>query len=260
MLALIASLSLLAAPRGLPASTPVEFVTQVEARLPKWLTHGGDRKALLANAKELEALVATFPLNPADVKGILKGLKADQALKPERTTFAASRALVVVDDRQTVVSLFEGTQRCEVALFAVPAAGSGRHVIVSGPLTDERPFEKVVERSTEKTVTLLEKRDGAWTVAVIPPPPPPDCTAKLKRAAKDVYIAEKSYFAEFDGYGDALDKLGIDPKAMGVTSVKVTLKGAGPTGGFSADVALEDGVARVTDASGEVTIVKPCTR
>lgn len=262
-LSLVVSVAVVtAAPRGLPAASSEALLAQVDARLPKWLSGGGDRKALLANEKELKELVATFPINPADVKPLLKGLKADQGLKAGQQAFTATKALVSVGGRQTTVSLFDGKGRCEVSFLEVPKEGAGRFVIVVGPLTDERTVEQLLEREKDsKQVQLFEKKpDGAWAAVAVPAPAPPDCTAKLKAAAKAVYVAEKSYFAEVDAYSDALEKVGVDVKALGVTSVKVTLKGQGPTGTFSADVAHEDGLVRVTDASGEVSVVKPCTR
>jgi len=46
--------------------------------------------------------------------------------------------------------------------------------------------------------------------------------------------------------------------SLGVTSVKVDLKGAGPTGSFTANVARKDGVVRINDQA-ETTVVKACT-
>lgn len=72
MLALLVSVTVVsAAPRGLTVKDPVELVTQVDARLAKWMTHGGDWKAVLANKKEVTAHVGKMPVQPADRKAII---------------------------------------------------------------------------------------------------------------------------------------------------------------------------------------------
>jgi len=137
----------------------------------------------------------------------------------------------------------------------------GRLVLIGGPLTDDHTLEAELDtaKMVEAKVELFEKKGGAWVPMAIPAPPPPSCTDELKQAAKAVFIAEKSYFAETDAYSNDLAKIGVDVKALGASAVKVELKGTGATAGFTAEVSLKGGVARVDDGSGQPTIVKPCT-
>jgi hypothetical protein len=106
-LPLVLSLALAAPPRGLPAAAPQELVAQVDQRLPKWLTGGGDRKAVLANAAELEAFIAGYPVAPADKARLLANLKEEQAITPTRKTFTSTKAALAVSERQTVVAFFD---------------------------------------------------------------------------------------------------------------------------------------------------------
>lgn len=262
MVSLLVSLTVFAgAPRGLAVKDPIDLVTQVDARLPKWMTHGGDRKALLANRADLMAFVADTPIKPiaAARKREINELLRHQAVKPELRTFVALKALVASLGAQTYVAFFDSDgRRCYLSFST--AGQAGRYVLLTGPYTDDRTLEKEVEwaKSLDATVALFEKTSGAWAPAVIPPPPPPGCLDTLKKATKAVFIAEKSYFAEMDSYSNDLAKLGVDVKALGVSSVKIELEGVGPTGRFTAELALKDGVVRTTE-QGETTVVKPCT-
>lgn len=259
MFALLVSLSVVAgAPRGLAVKDQVDLVTQVDARLAKWMTHGGDRKALLANKQEVTALVAAFPVQPVDRKGMIAAMLKEQNDKPELKTFVPVKALVRVTS-QTSLDFFDAEgRRCSMGFAAV--GKEQRLVLLGGPFTDERTLEREVEsaKSLGWTMALFEKKDGAWAPAVIPAPPPPGCLDVLKKAAKSVVTAEKSYFAEKDAYSKDLAELGVDVKDLGVNSVKIDLKGAGPTGTFTAEVGLKDGVVRINEQF-ETTVVKPCT-
>lgn len=259
MIALLVSLTVVAgAPRGLAVKNEVDLVTQVDERLAKWMTHGGDRKALLANTQELTALVATFPVQPADRKGLIAAMLKEQNEKPELKTFVPVKALVRVTS-QTSLDFFDADgRRCSMGFVAV--GKEQRLVLLGGPFTDERTLEKEVEsaKSLGWTIALFEKKDGAWGPAAIPAPPPPGCLDVLKKAAKYVVTAEKSYFAEKDSYSKDLSELGVDVKALAVSSVKIDLKGSGPTGTFTAEVASKDGAVRITE-QGETTVVKACT-
>lgn len=257
MLALALTLSLLgAAPRGFAATTPAELVTEVETRLPAWLKGGGDRKALLASPAELDRFAAAIPVQPADRKVIAAALLKEQSERPTRTTFSATRALLTRNGPQAQLSFFEAGHRCTIALLDVGPEGAARFVLVGGPFTDDRPFDP---ESDERPFTYLEKKNGAWAVTPVPKPPPPDCAAVLKQAAKSVFVAERSYFAEMDTYSEALEKLGVDVPSLGIASLKITVVGTGPAATFTADLAYKDGLVRINDKN-ETTILKACTR
>lgn len=259
MIALLVSLTVVAgAPRGLSVKDPVDLVTQVDARLAKWMTHGGDRKALLANKNEVTAFVQTLGVHPADRKNIIAATLKEQRDTPELKTFVPVKALVTVTV-QTSLAFFDAEgRRCS---FGFTKAGpDNRLVLLGGPYTDDRTLEKEVESAKSLDPSLLavfEKKDGAWVAIATPTPPPPTCLDVLKKAAKAVVSAEKSYFAEYDAYSNDLAKVGLDVKSLGVSSVKVELEGSGPTGTFTAEVALKDGVVRINEQV-ETTVVKPC--
>ncbi|MDP1914767.1 MAG: hypothetical protein Q8L14_00890 [Myxococcales bacterium] len=258
MVALLVSLSVFAgAPRGLAVKDSLELVTQVDARLAKWMTHGGDRKAQLANKQELTVFAATFPVQPDDRKRLIAAMLKEQNDKPELKTFVPVKALVTVTS-QTSLDFFDAeARRCSMGFAAV--GKEQRLVLLGGPFTDDRTLEKEIAsaKSLEGTVALFEKKDGAWAAVDLPAPPPPTCLDLLKKAAKAVLTAEESYLAEKDSYSKDLSELGVNVKDLGLSSVKIELKGAGPTGTFTAEVAAKDGVVRINE-QGETTVVKPC--
>lgn len=263
MLSLLVSLAVLGgAPRGLSIKDNADLVTQVDTRLPKWLVLGGDHKALRASKQELTAYAESLPVVPADRKNIIKAMIEEQTLKPELTTFVPEKALVSVTSQVSLAFFDAQNRRCSMA-FTTTTGGKagGRLVLIGGPLTDDRTLEAELDtaKMVEAKVELFEKKDGVWAPMAIPAPPPPSCTDELKKAAKAVFIAEKSYFAEFDAYSNDLAKIGVDVKALGASAVKVELKGTGATASFTAEISLKGGVARVDDSSGQPTIVKPCT-
>lgn len=262
MLSLLVSLAVLGgAPRGLQVKDSADLVTQLDTRLPKWLVLGGDRKAQLANKKEIAAYIDSLPVAPADRKRMAAAVLEEQALPSGAQTFAAVKALVRVTGSLTNVAFFDGQgNQCSLGFVSTTGKPGGRLVLLGGPNVDQRSLESELESSKmlEAKVELFEKKDSAWVVMAAPAPPPPSCTDELKKAAKTVYIAEKSYFAETDSYSTDLVKIGVDVKALGAT-VKVDLKGAGATASFSAEVSMKGGMARVDDSSGQPTIVKPCT-
>lgn len=262
MLSLFVSLAVLGgAPRGLAVKDNADLVTQVDTRLPKWLVLGGDHKALRANKQELTAYAESLPVVPADRKNIIKAMMEEQTLKPELTTFAAEKALVTVTSQVSLAFFDAQNRRCSMGFTTTTGKAGGRLVLLGGPMTDDRTLQAELEsaKMLEAKVELFEKKGGAWVPMAIPAPPPPSCTDELKKAAKAVYLAEKSYFAETDAYSNDLAKLGVDVKALGASAVKVELKGTGATASFTAEVSLKGGVARVDDSSGQPTIVKPCT-
>lgn len=255
MLALALSLTVLAAPpRGLPAAHTVELVTQVEKRLAKWLTGAGDRQALLANAKELEALALSRGVAPADVK-------ATQAELPELKQFTATRVLVEYAGKATTLSFFdESGHRCEVPLFSVGTEAAPRYVLISGPRTDARAIEDVAGegKAASSMMVYAEKKDGGWSTGSMPRPPPPDCKTVLEKALKAIFTAEKAYFAEHDAYSNSLTKVGVDAKTLGITSAKVSVAGAAPQQTFTIQVGLGAGVMRMND-KGEISVVDACS-
>lgn len=263
MLSLLVSLSVLGgAPRGLAMKDHADLVTQVDTRLPKWLVLGGDRKALLANKKEVAAYIDSLAVAAVDRKRMAASVLEEQALPSGAKAFVAVKALVRVTETMTTVGFFDGQDnRCSASFVSTTGKPGGRLVLLGGPFVDQRTLESELEtaKTLEAKVELFEKKGGAWVPMAIPAPPPPSCTDELKQAAKAVFIAEKSYFAETDAYSNDLAKIGVDVKALGASAVKVELKGTGATAGFTAEVSLKGGVARVDDGSGQPTIVKPCT-
>lgn len=260
MFSLLISLSVLGgAPRGLAVKDNTDLVTQVDTRMAKWLVLGGDRKALLANKKEIAAYVDALPVAPADRKRMAAAVLEEQALPPGAKSFDAVKALVRVTETLTTVDFFDGQgNRCSTGFVSTTGK---RLVLLGGPFVDQRTLESELEsaKMLQSNVELFEKKEGAWVPMAPPAPPRPTCTDELKKAAKAVYIAEKSYFAEFDTYSNDLAKVGIDVKSLGATSVKVDVKGAAEKATFSAEVTMQGGVARIDDTSGTPSIVKPCT-
>jgi hypothetical protein len=246
---------LAAAPRGLAKGEPVDFVAAVDQQLPELLKGGKARAALLANKGELAALAAKYPFSPADQKAAVKGMLADQAIKPALLTFNAARALLVRTDEGTqTLSFFDDERRrCEVSFFEI---AGGRLVLTVGPLTDGKPVDALAKQALGP-VLFFEKKDGKWTAADVPTPAPPSCDERLKAAGKAVYIAEKAHYAEFDTYSQDAKQLGLTLEAGVTLTIQAT--GAAETAKFSAELALKDGRAKVTEASGAVTVTKPCS-
>lgn len=247
MLALALTLTVLAAPpRGFAAAHSVELVTQVDNRLAKWLTHGGDRKALLATPKELEAW-----LGAAAVK--------EPEAQPAQAPFTPARVLIEYAGKRTTLHYFDAEgARCEVPLWTLGTEARPRYVLLGGPRTDTLPLEKVLERRSEAMMVFAEKKDGAWFTGTLPKPPPPDCTGVIKNALKTIFTAQKAYFAEKDAYSNSLTKLGVDAKALGITSAKITVKGAAPAQTFTIQIGLKGGLMTMDDKGG-VSIVADCS-
>jgi hypothetical protein len=245
--------------RGLRVSNDVEFVTQIESRLAAWLVGGGDREAMLATADELRDHFRALGVGASDLPAMVTRAKAEQAAHAELSSFTATRALVAVKGRDTSLTFFDAEgHRCEVPFAALASA---RYVLLSGPRTDTRSLEDVVgdwKSAGRVTLKLFEKRHDAWVAAPLPPPPPPGCDALLKKAAKAVFAAEKSHFAEHDRYSNDIEQLGLEPKALGIRTIKVSLTATAETSSFTAELALGDGVAQVTEQN-EVTFVTHCT-
>lgn len=262
MLSTLVSLALLAGPHGLEAKDPVALVTQLEKRLPAWLKHQGDRKAMLATKPELDAFAQTLPMAPADRANVAKNVAEDQKLKSEVLTFAsADRALIKTTGQGVGVSLFSAKSRCAIGLIKVH--DGTRYVVTDGPLVDGRSYEATAESpSEETTVTPLEKKDGKWVIVEIKRAaiPPPDCTTIIKNAAKAVYVSERSYYAENDRYEESLEKLGLDATSVSGATVKITVSGSAEKATFSAEVSRAGGVVKIDEKSGGLpVIVTACT-
>ena len=261
MLALALTLTVLAAPpRGLPAAHSLELVGEVEKRLPKWLSGSGARKELLATPKELEALFLAMGTKKADVKPLVDAAVNEQADGSELKEFTATKVLIEYAEQLATLHFFdEGGHRCAVPLVAIGTKAAPRYVLLSGPSTDTRPLEKVVEnaRRSEAMQVFAEKKDGAWTTGALPTPPPPDCPSTMKQALKTLFTAEKAYFAEKDAYSNSLTKLGVDVKTLGITSAKITVAGAAPSQTFVIQVGLRGGITQMNER-GEVTVVGDC--
>ncbi len=262
MMALALALTVLAAPpRGFAAAHSIELVTQVDTRLSKWLTLGGDRKALLADPKELERSLLTGGVKPADLKDRVAAAVTEQSAPAALQQFTATRAIIEYAGKAATVSFFdEGAHRCEVPLFAVGTDAAPRYVLLGGPRTDALTFESLVEkgRTTQAMHVFLEKQNGAWSTVPAPKPPALDCTAVLTKALKSIFVAEKAYFAEHDSYSPSLSKVGVDPTTLGVNSAKVSVAGSAPAQTFSIQVGREGGLMKMDD-KGETTVIAPCS-
>lgn len=251
MLALALTLTVFTAtPRGLPAAHSLELITQVETRLPKWLTGEGDRKALLANPKELEVFIAAMGV---------KGAVTDQAALPELKTFTASKVLIQYDDRQVTLNFFDGTgHHCVVPLLTVGTEAKQRYVLLEGPRTDEKTIQDVLEAGRARSMMVFaDKKDGAWFTGSMPKPPPPDCTLVIKKALETIFTAQKAYHAEHDAYSNSLTKIGVDAKSLGISSVKVSVAGAAPQQKFTIQVGHDSGLMQM-DEKGTVSVVSDC--
>lgn len=241
--------TLLAAPHGLEFTSPLDAVTQVDARFNDWLQNKGDRKATLATRAEVEANLKPLTLDAKELKKLTAQTLAD--MKPGKLPKHLTPTRAVIDPvpgEGSVELVFlgaEGEPACAVGFFALP---NGRWVLQSGPVClPAPPLEKVLRGKK----LLFEKQNGAWAAGAQPTCP------TLREAAKAVYVAEKSYFAEFDTYSADLKKVGIDEAAL-KAKVNVTVKGTGATASFSAEATGDGGAITVTDASSELKVTKPC--
>ncbi len=261
MLSSIFSVAVLAAAptRGLRAASEVELITQVEARLATWLVGSGDREDVLASPSELRAHFVALGVNAADASAMLVDTQKQQHVLADLQAFSATRALVVSKGRDVSLNLFDAEgRRCELSLLMLGA--TQRVVVLSGPRTDARSVDAVLSdwRAAGRVVTkLFEKRDSGWTAVAVPAAPAPGCETTLTQAAQAVYRAEKSYFAEADRYSNDFERVGIDPQALGVRSVKVSLTATAETASFTAELALGEGVVTITER-GELGFVSRC--
>ncbi len=264
MLALALTLTVLAAapPRGLPVAHSVDLVTQIDKRLPQWLTGGGDRKALLASPAELKSFFLSVGVMPADAIGLVAETLKQQQEKAEVQQFTATRVLIEYAEKMTALSYFDAAgSRCQVSLLSVGTEAAARYLLLDGPRIDSRTMDSLLEkgRKSKSMLVFAEKTDGAWFTGTLPAPRPPDCAAVMKSALKTIFVAEKAYFAEFDSYSNSLSKVGVEVKTLGITSAKVSIAGAAPVQTFTIQVGLEGGVMRIDDKA-EITVVTPCTR
>lgn len=260
MVAFALALTVLAAPpRGFPAHHPPELVGEVESRLPKWLT-GAELTPLLANKAELKTYFTSTGVKAAETAPLIEAALKEQSEKPSLSTFTATRALIEYVGKRALLHLFDASGNvCEVALFAVGTETAQRYVVVGPIRTFARSFDDDAKALKEKKEMLvfLEKTDGAWNTSSLPTPPPPDCATSLNGAMKTIFAAEKAYFAEHDAYTGAISKLGLDLKALGVTSAKVSVAGHAPQQTFVIQVAR--GSTQMTmDEKGAVTVIVPC--
>lgn len=258
MLSTLVSLALLAGPHGLEANEPVSLVTQLATRLPKWLVHAGDRQEMLATKAEIEDFVKTFPVQPADQADLVKAMIEDQKARPKWSSFPSSNtALIVVTKNSTTVHFFNVKGRATIGLFIDEK--TGRYVVSDGPLVAVKSIEQTAELGAQDaTLVYLKKSDGAWKVVEPPKKVPPDCNALLKKAAWAVYVAEKSFFAEKDTYETSFDQIGLVLEDGAKATINIS--GSGATATFTAEVTLNDGVMRITDKSGDPTVLKTCTK
>jgi len=251
------ALIVLAAAPGFPVVHSVDLVTQVDKRLPKWLTGEGDRKALLATKKQLEAYFLSQNLKGPDL--VAAGLK-EQAELPELKQFAAVKVLIEYAGKAATLHFFdEGGHRCEVPLFNVGTEAAQRYVLLGGPRTDSRTIEQLLEqgRDAKSMLVFAEKKDGAWNTGSMPKPPPPDCTTTLKKALNTILTAEKAYFAEHDAYSSSLTKVGVEARSLGVTAAKVSVKGQAPAQTMVIEVGLNAALMQMNE-KGELTVVGAC--
>ncbi len=258
-LALTLTLSVTPAPHGFSAAHSVELITEVDKRLAKWMTHSGDRAAMLANEKELESFFTS--LGAKNAKELAAQAAKEQADKPELTEFTTVRVLIEYSGKETTLNFFDGVgHRCEVPLMNIGTEAKPRYVLLGGPRTDMVTIGDEVERgrTSEKMMVFAEKEKGAWTTGSLPKPPPPSCDSVLKKALKQIYVAERSYFAEKDEYSKSLSKIGVDPKTLGVSSVKVSVAGAAPSQTFIIEVGHASGGIMTMNEKGDTGVIAPC--
>lgn len=247
MLPLVVSFAIAVSPaRGLHAGSPLELVKQVDQRLDEWLSHGGDWKELLATEEELDAAFADSRTHNADVATIL----ADRWGRPSTSSFTATRALVTTATRFTEIRYYDSSNLfCSVTFAALTP---GYYLLLDGPLVDRGEFPEDTE---QPGFHAFLKRGSAWSVA---PPPKLDCNARLLRAARRLYAAEQSFFAEAEHYTDDL-KLLRTVANLDATKVSVELTGAGQEATFTATLTQQHGEVRV-DSMGEIKTVKACAK
>lgn len=135
-----------------------------------------------------------------------------------------------------------------------------RYVLLGGPRTDMVTIADEVDRGREheKMMVFAEKEKGVWHTGSLPKPPPPSCESVLKKALKAIYTAEQSYFAEKDEYSKSISKIGVDPKTLGVSSVKISVAGAAPAQTFIIQVGHESGALMTMNEKGETGVIAPC--
>ena len=260
MLALALTLTVLTAtPRGFPAAHSIELITQVETRLPKWLTGEGDRKDLLANPRELEKFIGALGPQSEQLKTMVANAVAEQAELPELKTFTAAKVLIEYDDRKVTLNFFDGTgHHGVVPLLTVGTEAKQRYVLLDGPRIDGRTIQEVLEGGRAKSMMVFaEKKEGVWFTGSMPRPPEPECTRVLEKALKTIFTAQKAYFAEHDAYSNSLSKIGVEVKTLGITSAKVSVAGAAPQQTFTIQVGLDSGLMKMDD-KGTVSVVADC--
>lgn len=263
MFAFALALTLAAAPpRGFVAAHSVELITEVDKRLARWLTHEGDRKAMLANEKELEKYFLGLGVKKPDTRAMIAASLEEQGQKAELQQFTAARVLIAYDHKSGVkLHFFDASNRCEVSLLNLGTEAKPRYVLFDGPRTDAKTIDSILERgrASESMLVFAEKKDGAWHTGSLPMPPPPDCTATIKSALKAIYTAERAYFAEYDAYSNSLTKIGVDAKKLGIGSVKVSVAGhAGPDQTFIITVGGLKGGLMTMNEKSDVGVITPC--
>ena len=238
------SLTLAAAPRGFDVREPVSLLVELEKRLPDWLRSEGDRHLHLATPEELKAYVGGRD-------ELLPELLAEQRAPPGTTTFrGAMRAFIDKGADHVLVSFFDARgQRC--ALFLISSADT--YVVASGPKVDRRPFEEVAfDRKM-----IFEKSQNGWTRH--PPYGALPCGESLRRAARAVFFAEKTFFAENGRYTASMGVLDEVDLPTGA-AVKVTLTGSKSDPHFNASVRMDGGEVAISDSDGSPTLVRECSK
>lgn len=243
MNALILILLVNAAPHGLQAESPQSLVTQASALLPQW-SEGKNRAPYDATSRELKEWLKGLGVKAKDLDSMTRRSVAELKAPSEVQPFVAERALVRVHMPQIDVSFSRGATAASVSFLSV---GTNTFVVLSPPTPD-----KVRTPEPNGEEQLFELRNGAWVEAAIPKAKEPGCAETLKRAANELYVAEKSYFAEYDTFESNLAKIGfVPPEGVTIKTLQANAQG------FRAEIALKGASFRIDDAKN-MTFVGEC--
>ncbi|MFT3711330.1 MAG: hypothetical protein QM817_27170 [Archangium sp.] len=213
---------------------------QVESRLTKWLSGGGDLVALTATPAEIKA-------HPVPAAPESAGLK----------DFTANRALIEYVGKVATLHLYdEAGHVCEVLLLAVGTSEAlQRYVLLDAPRTYTRSFDDDAKalKDRKEMLVFIEKSKAGWNTGSMPEPPPPDCMGVIKGALQTIFDAEKKYFTANTAYSGSLTKIGVDAKTLGITSAKVSVSSQT----FTIRAGVRGGEMTMNE-KGETAVIAPC--
>lgn len=249
-----------AAPAGVPASTPLEEVKQLDALLPDLVHEGPKLSAVLATRAEIKAMVAALgaPKEQAEmmVSGAIDEQKPGSNL-PE--SFSSKFALRTTNGDSHSIRFYDPTgKRLQVSTWK---RSEKTVAVTSAPTLETNTYDEDVEwwhaghAADGTALPLAFKKDGGtWAEVTLPAVAPEHCVAVLHDAAKALYDSEKKFFSANHKYSKSFGKLDFDGKSFFSTSSSVE---SADEAHFVAEVRRFGGVVRINELKA-ITDVKPC--